>query len=269
MSRRIWSSAFLLAALVILSLPHLNVTGNVIAEIPQGQNIIYVISLAFFLVSVFLFLSKQSLDAIVIPSGGGTFDPKTGMYSEDRERVETGLAKGGQLKKEGYYIVSGYKREGIKDMREGQSYSIYNFLRNHGIKPSRMIIEGKSHDTLENVLYTLKKLKEREEKRGIERPWDIAFVSYPDHLKRFRDFYEKAIKKGLIKKDDFKLHEIKTSENAEEKAYENSPVRKFMHWYKKATINRYKAGGGGVKYNEKPDPAISFIRKIGSFIKRK
>ena len=250
-----------------MSLPYLSMTGNVVAEIPSGQNATYILALAFFLVSVFLFLSKQSLDAIVIPSGGGTFDSETKMWSQDRDRAEKGLASGGKLKPEGYYVVSGYKGQGMKEIR-GQSYSIYNFFREHGIKPKKMIIEGRSHDSEENVLYTLKKLKEIEEKRGIERSWDIAFVSYSKHLKRFKDFYEEAVKQGLVDKDDFRFHEIKT-ENDEQMGYEDSAFRKLIHEYKLKTMKmRYGAKGGGIKYNEKPDFVINLIRGLANLKKK-
>lgn len=265
MSKRILSSIFLLSALVILSLPHLNVTGNVISEIPQGQNIIYVMSIAFFLVSVFLFLSKQSLDAIVIPTGGGKFDYYTGMWSQDRERAEKAISERDKLKQGGYFVISGYKGEGIKGMQEGQSYSIYKYLRNMGFFPKDIRIEGKSHDTLENVLYTLKKLKEMNEKSGEKSPLEIAFVSYPHHLKRFKEFEEEALRRGLIEKGDFKFHHIETSENPDEINYESSPVLRGLHEYRLKRMNRYRAQKGGIKHAKGDDPLILFIRALRGF----
>ena len=264
---------FLLAALVILSLPNLNITGNVISEIPQEQNILYVFSLAFFLISVFLFLSRQSLDAIVIPTGGGKFESDIRMWSQDKERTEKAISKRDKLKNNGYFLISGYKGEGFEGMRKGQTYSIYKYLRDSGFFPKDIRIEGKSHDTLENVLYTLKKLKEQEEKSGVKKsPLEVAFVSYPDHLKRFKDFEEEALRRGLIKKGDFKFHHIETSENQDEKDYENSPVLRVLHEYRLRRMNRYKTKKGEIKYSSGNDPLISLIRGlrgIYNFVKGK
>lgn len=64
-----------------------------------------------------------------------------------------------KLKDDGYFIISGYKGEDREEISSGQAYSIYKFLRKQGIKPIRIMVEGKSHDTLENVVYTLRKIR--------------------------------------------------------------------------------------------------------------
>ena len=89
-------------------------------------------------------------------------------------------------------------------------------------------------------LYTLKKVKDKEQKQGEEKPWDIAFVSYSGHLKRFEDFEKEAIKKGLFDKNDFRFHKISTGENKEEKGYENNPLRRLLHRLKLLTMGKYK-----------------------------
>lgn len=245
-----------------------SMTGGIIGAKIINFSVFQILGFCFFIGSLILLMSRQSLDAIVIPTGGGKWNPESQMYSEDEERAKKGFSEGEKLKKEGYYVISGYKGEGIKEMQGGQSYSIYKFLRNHGVKPSKMIVEGKSHDTMENVLYTLKKLKEKEEKNGVERPWNIAFVSYKDHLKRYNDFETEAIKKGLVNKNDFEFHEIPTNENSEEKDYETSPMRKILHRYKLATIGKYKLKDGGIKYVNEKDPIIQVIKKSGGLLKK-
>lgn len=56
-------------AFIILSLPYINLTGNVIKESETSQSIIPFLSLILVGISVFLFLSRKSLDAIIIPTG--------------------------------------------------------------------------------------------------------------------------------------------------------------------------------------------------------
>ena len=138
-----------------------------------------------------------------------------------------------------------------------------------------MIIEGKSHDTLENVVYTLKKVKEREEREGVKRPWDIAFVSYPEHLNRFKDFEEEAVKKGLIGKNDFRFHKIRTfpkwknrrEQRHNEKEYESNPLRILTHKYKLMSIDRYKGKREDI-INKKQDPFIKIFTEARDYLLR-
>ncbi len=260
MSRRRWSSVFLLLAFVVLVLPYVNITGQIVADIPDGPNISYVFAIIFFIASIFLLLSRKSLDAIIIP---------TGTWEADIDRADRALSEKDKLKDEGYFVISGHKGEGFEGMRKGQSYRIYKYLRDHDVLPKDIRVEGKSHDSEENVLYTLKKMKEMEEKSGRDKPLDIAFVSSPSHLKRFKDFYQEAIKRGLANKKDFRFHEIKTGGFGEEPGYENSLPRKLIHNYKLRTMGRYGAKKGGIKYNEKPDFIINLIRWLGDSIKGK
>ena len=198
-----------------------------------------IIGFVFLIVSFIIFTSRESLDAIVIPTGGGEYDSETNMYSQDRDRAQKAIRRRNRLNERGYYVISGARHDDEK-VKGGQVYSIYNFLREHGIKPSEIMIEGKSKDTLENVLYTLKKVKNREEKNGVGRPWNIAFVSYPEHLERFDDFEKEAIKRGVIEKKDFKFHKIRTfpkwkgrkKQRSDEKNYESNLLRRLFHRYK-------------------------------------
>jgi len=247
MKRKIGILLFICSLIFLFAGIDFNLTGNIVREYFQSQFILmHLIGIFLFIGSIIMLTSKKSLDAIIIPTGAGTWDPVEKMYSADEERTKTALKHKRDLKGDRYFVISGYKGKGKKGIKEGQSYSIYKFLRKHGIKPSQMIVEGKSHDTLENVLYTLKKLKKKKEKNGIKKSWDIAFVSYPGHLERFEDFEEKAVKKGLIRKNDFKL-----KETSEDKHYEKFLLRQLFHKYKLATIGKYKSKKGGIKYLEK------------------
>lgn len=247
-----------------------NITGSVILENFQfGFSYFYIIGIIFLFASMIIFASRQSLDAIIIPTGGGEWDPETEMYSQDRDRTQKALRRKNRLDKEGYLVVSGHREPGSK---EGQSQSIYKYLREHRIKPSEMMIEGKSHDTLENVIYALKKIKEREVKKHgrVRKPLRVAFVSYPEHLGRFEDFEEEAIRKGLIEKDDFEFYKIRTfpewkerkEQRHKEKEYEGNPLRILAHRYKLASMRRYKSKKGGIKHVEGENPILNVLNKL-------
>lgn len=232
---------FLLGIFILIFFGNFNFTGNVISDYVNFSYIPNVIALTLIFLSLILFMARKGIDAIVIPTGGGEFDKEEGMYQMDRDRARTALEHGGDLEKEGYFVISGYMGGNKKEISEGQSYSIYKFLRKHGIKPSQMMVEGKSHDTLQNVIYTLKRIKAREQKDGDEKPWDVAFVSYPGHLDRFEDFVKQAEKKGIVGKGDFIFHKISTGKSTdEEKRYETNPLRKLDHLKKLITMDRYK-----------------------------
>lgn len=243
MGKRVIAILFLIIGLIliIVSTPF-KLSGNVIAE---GFNVYFtplqILGLIFIFASFLALMIKPDLDAIVIPTGD--------IEKQDWDRTEKAIRRRGRLKENGYYVISGYKGERPKDVLEGQPYTIYNHLREHGIKPSQIIVEGKSHNTLQNVLYSLKKIKAREQKEGDERPWKVAFVSYPEHLDRFEDFEEQAIRKGLINRNDFKFYRIRTiarnreerkRERKEEKAYEGFWLRKVVHKIRLATMGIYK-----------------------------
>jgi len=248
MNRRVLSSVFLFLALIAFGLPHLRFTGAVISEIPSSQNTLFIVALAFFIASVFLFLTRKSLDTIIIPTGGGEFDPETRMWSQDKERTERAISEEDKLKDSGYFMISGYLGRGTEERLKGQSYRIYKYLRDSEFFPKNIRIEGKSHDTEQNLLYSLKKIKEMKEKEGKKGPLDVGISTYHHHFGRFKDFYKKAIEKGLIEKNDFRLHKIPTKETEEERKYEDSLLRRIMHEYKLRRIGKYKAKGGGIKY---------------------
>jgi hypothetical protein len=150
----------------------------------------------------------------------------------------------------------------VKHLRDSQRYGIYRHLREHGVIPKNMMVEGESSDTEENLLYSLKKIKEKAKKEGIKRPLDVGVVSYPGHLERFEGFYKAALREDLIKEEDFVFHRIKTDETDQERAYEEDPLRRLLHEYKLATLGRFKSKEGGIKHAG-PDPLVTNIKRLG------
>tara|TARA_Y100000310_G_C20697277_1_gene826603 strand:+ start:2031 stop:2867 length:837 start_codon:yes stop_codon:yes gene_type:complete len=253
------------------------ITGNVIMQNSLVDfSLFKIIGIIFLFVSMIIFVSRQTLDVIVIPTGAGEFNAEEEMYSQDRDRAEKAVRRRNRLSEEGYFVISGRKHED-KKIKRGQSVSIHNYLTRHGIKPENIITEGKSYDSLENVLYTLKKVKEKEGKKHgrTTKPIRIAFVSYSEHLKRFEDFEKEAIRKGLIEKGDFEFYNIKTfprwderkEQRAKEKDYEKSPIRKFAHKFKLEDMRRYHGKSERIKY-VKPSPIIEFAKKIRDYFSR-
>jgi len=132
-------------------------TGAVIGTNIEIKNILFfVFSLTFFMASLILFVVNKSLESLVIP---------TGTLEADQKRVGTVMRSHSHTKEpKPYVLVSGeiQRDERGRPEKESQQYSIYKELREHyGLKPSDFIIEGKSRDTLENFLYSIKKLKRK------------------------------------------------------------------------------------------------------------
>lgn len=106
----------------------------------------YLISIIFFLVSSLIFASRQTLDTIMIPTGPS--------YKIDRERTDRAVQEDEAVQREEgeesnqIYLISGRIDEPVKT---SQVYEIYKRLRDSGIKPKEMVVEGKSANTLENI----------------------------------------------------------------------------------------------------------------------
>jgi uncharacterized SAM-binding protein YcdF (DUF218 family) len=183
----------------------------------------YIISIVFFLASVLIFASRQTLDAIMIPTG----DYETDKQRTDRAIQEDKDVKEGHPKKSHQvYLISGRIDKPIKT---SQVNEIYKRLRSYGIKPKNIRIEGKSKNTLENVLFSLEKLK----KMGVH---DVGIASYPTHLDRFEDLIKEAKKEGIIYKN-FRVHRLETPENLKQKLYG------IIH----QAVYRYELAHGGLK----------------------
>lgn len=211
---------FLIISTIFLSLSfNPQLTGATIGTFGKFSYL-QIIGIAFFIISALIFVSRQTLDAIMIP---------TGNYKMDRERTDKAYQEGkdkpGQI-----YLISGRIDEPKKT---SQVYEIYRRLRDYGIKLGNIKIEGKSKNTLENVLFSLEKLKKM-------RAHDIGIASYPSHLDRFEDLIEAAKKEGLIDKD-FRIHRLETG----------TSFRDWLYGILHRAIYRYELAHGGLEAVEK------------------
>ena len=93
-----------------------------------------------------------------------------------------------------YVLISGkiHRDERGRLKIESQQYSIYKELRDHyGLKPSDFIIEGMSEDTLENFLYSIRKLKKKKVNH-------IKISTNLTQYWRFKLFEREAKQEGLV-----------------------------------------------------------------------
>ena len=182
-------------------------TGAVVGTDIQIKNtLFFIFSLTFFIISLLLFVANKSLEALVIP---------TGTLEASKRRVETDMRSYINTREpKPYVFVSGEinRDEGGRPKKESQQYLIYKELRKHyGLKPSDLIIEGKSRDTLENFLYLIKKMK----RKGINH---MKIATNPSQYWRFKLFEREAKREGLVD-DSFEVEPIYTSETPREFVY--------------------------------------------------
>ncbi len=179
-----------------------NITGNIVNDYFSNNFMgLHILGFIFLIGGLALFIEQKSLDYLIVPTG---------------DSVESNLirAKKGREQKSKHYIISGIIKGSLRDSK---TKKIYDELRNVGggykenqeIKPSQIIIEGKSKDTLENMIYSLKKIKNAK---------NVGIVSYPEHLKRFKMIIKEAKKEGKVPKS-LKVKYIPTKQNLWEKAY--------------------------------------------------
>jgi uncharacterized SAM-binding protein YcdF (DUF218 family) len=173
-----------------------NFTGGVIGT-NANPPLLYLASMVFIVASLFIFASKQTLDAIMIPTGG---------YEENSKRTKKALEEYDFGRGARYVLISGGT--------PSQDYQIYRKLRQAGVERKKIKLEGKSNSTLDNVLYSLETLKES----GVK---DLGIASSRSHLNRFEKIINRAKREGIIG-GDFRVHrlEIPQSESAGKKLYE-------------------------------------------------
>jgi len=198
--------ALFLISLGIIFLGMFSITGHVISD-KKYFSLTNIIGFALLFLSFILMTSRKSLEAIVIPAG---------KKEENKTRAKRG--RDYYNNDEQYFIISGGR--GDEPLRESDMAEIYNELREaeklriYGkkpkIKPSQIVVEGRSADTLENVLYSLQKLK--------SNTGEITFVSYPLHLRKMRMIMKKAREEGLVP-GGLKERYVPTSQNISEFIY--------------------------------------------------
>jgi len=189
---------FLILSLFFLfGLASFNLTGNAIQHYPwENFSFFHFIGMVLFFLSIFLLMTRKSLDAIIIPTGGeGSEREKKALEEYEKREI-------------GYFIISG-KLEGGESLKESQRADIYRELRRHGIKPRDIKVEGKSSDTLENAIYSL---------GGLDGGEKIGIVSYPRHLDRFERIIEQMKEEERIPKD-IRIEYIPTDQTFKQWAY--------------------------------------------------
>ncbi len=164
------------------------------------MDILFIFGIVLFLI-FFVLISRRKLDAIIIPTGPS--------HEIDRERASVAAKRYAHGKGVDYLIISG--ELGDKGLKKSQRVDIYRTLREYGVKAGDIRIEDKSKNSLENLLYSLKKVK----KKGVKR---VGIASSPSHLDRFKDIFDAAKKQGLIDKN-FRLYKIRTKESIKDRVY--------------------------------------------------
>ncbi len=188
-------------------------TGYFVNDSLYNFSIKNIILILFLVASFVVLVIKSGLDVLVIPTGPD--------HQENVERADRAIK---EYKKNGakYFLISG-KIADDRILKNSRRADIYRRLRKAGIKPKQMKIEGKSSNTIENILYTLDKLSKE------DGPLKVGFVSYPGHLRRMKDIYDKAVKENMVDPERIQFEKVETAETPEERAYEAYPVRKFFH----------------------------------------
>lgn len=199
-------------------------TGNVINDDPPIVSIKNIFIILFLVASFIVLASSKGLDVLVIPTGPDR--------QENIERTDKAIE---EYKKSGakYFLISG-KIADDRTLKNSRRADIYRRLRKAGIKPKQMKIEGKSANTIENILYTLNKLSEE------DGPLKVGFISYPGHVRRMKDIYNKAVKENLVDPERIQFKKIETAETKEERDYEAAPIRKFFHRYLLSKIKKHR-----------------------------
>jgi|SRR3989344_527262 len=224
---------FLMISIILFIIPSISITGNIIAEKFLNNSYFFISGLIFLFISFLILASRQSLDAIIIPTGPSI------EIGKERADIAAEAYKERQAK---LLLISG--KDSAK--KDSQRYAIYKELRRYGIKPGEIRIEHASRDTIENILFSLKKIKER----GLR---DIGIASNPSHLDRFEMIIERAKKEGIID-DNFKIYRLETKETFGESVY----------GFFANLFNRYKLRHGIEKSSEYKTP--SWISSIGGYV---
>ena len=198
-------------------------TGNFIGAngFFDGNISFTIIGIVFLFVSFLILVSKENvLEMIVVP---------TGPSGEIEKQRAEGGARLYHARPNSRVIISGYLN-GITPgtFRGSQSHQIYKTLRRNGVPRGDIDIEGKSHDTLENVRYVSKILKD-------ENIPHATVVTDRDHARRMSMLFRKAKEEGIAPKD----LEIETYSKGIEKAY--GPLKAEFS-YLKDSARRVKDG---------------------------
>lgn len=144
------------------------------------------------------FEDQKSLDVIVVPTGPS--------YEVDKQRAKAGIKKYNEDKSRLVIISGEIDKIGFIG---SQPMKIYKQMRQEGVPRDNFILESKSHNTRENVLYVYDKIKDKRE--NIKK---LIIVTDKPHAKRFVMLFNKAKKHKYIHENlkiDTYSEEIKNS----------------------------------------------------------
>jgi uncharacterized SAM-binding protein YcdF (DUF218 family) len=196
---------FIIGLMAILLFSDITFIGAAIQETTNPTTPIFIIGLTLIMVALILQSTNNSLETILVP---------TGTPLAAKERTKTAIKEYKKETDKPYVLISGVldRDESRKIKKDSQTYDIYKeFKKKSDIKPSEFIIEGKSKDTLENFLYSIKKLKDK----NIEH---VKIATNPTQYWRFKLFENEAKKEGLIK-NSFEMTPLYTHETPKEFLY--------------------------------------------------
>jgi len=217
MKRKIGLTLVILSIFSFLFSSNPSLTGYTINSnsLSVNYNYLHIFSLIFFIVGALVLTSKKTLDAIIILGNPSekTIKDRTKRALEEDKKIY--FATGVHTK---VYVVTGGPTKSLDPKYESEAQMIYKELRKAGIRPGQMRAERRSTNTIENLVYALKKVD------GTE----IGIVSNPDHLDRVEDILEKGKEDGSFNKD-IHLYRIETEETLSEKIYE-FPAKLFSKY---------------------------------------
>ena len=178
------------------------ITGAVIGS--ASASFISMFYLVFVFAGILMLVSNQTLDTIIIPTGGKENHRRTARAYQEYS------SQGGKPE---ILITGTVQFDGdsgdLRLEKNNQTQQIVKQLLDYGVKPKEIIIEGASTDTLENFLYSSEILKRKDVR-------SVGIATDGDQYARFKMFERKAKKQGLIPR---KLHFYQLGVNQEEKGY--------------------------------------------------
>ncbi len=203
MNKKLLGQILFLLSIIIISLSGFKtITGNSINVfgVFLETNFSFII-IIFFIISLFLMVSKTKLDAILV------------LGSVQTKKSQRRADKGAEAFKEYHpsvIIASGGNTPRLNPKYKHEAEIIYRELRKKGIKPKNIHIESSSQNTLENILNSFKKINGKK----------VGIVSSPSQLKRINYIINKAKEEGYIEKD-VEIENIETEEGLGDKIYES------------------------------------------------
>ena len=230
MNIRILALAFFMAALAIMFLGSPSSLSGyaVYSGSYHAQSYFYLLSVVFLVISFLLFTYRRTLDVLMIPTEAST----TRIRAKSRTAAKWYKEHGAKV-----IVASGGEMPFLDRAYKNEAEVVRDELRKAGVSDSHIYVEGNSRDTVENVIFTLRKMYARG-----EHVRDIGIVSYPSHLDRF----ETIIKDGQDKGDidpRIRIHRIETDETLTERLWE-IPARFVTNYRLRNGVSRGEAQVG-------------------------